>query len=154
MRSHADHLPAAVYASIAETLLWLQRRDQDHPSLSPWLGVDLVSSGPPAHTACQSDLLQDLQWAISQLQSKWSFRIADHASSSSAAVTDGGELPRRRISRLPGASLPSLRGILHWPPELRFPRQHHISHFITAQLWSFLRTPASCCSPPRLCLST
>ena len=136
LRSHSDHLAAAVYSSIAELFRWLHSRESG--SLSGWLGFDLAATDLESLINLNGTLIQDLQWAIHQLQSRWSFSLCERPPPPSS-VDLSVELPRRQASRVSSASIPSLRGILHWPSDARFPRQHNISHFISARLWTCLR---------------
>jgi hypothetical protein len=139
LRCHADHLPAAVYSSLAEFLLWLRQRTCEVGSLSKWLGVDLVTPGSVDILAGHNVLLQDLHWALDTLQNRWSFRVADRPTSTLPADAPR-DLPRRQASRTPSASVPSISGILRWDSALRFPRQHHVSHYISAHCWARLRS--------------
>jgi len=53
------------------------------------------------------------------------------------------ELPARQTSRPPSDCIPSLRAILAWDSLLPFPRQHNISHFISAHLFAILLRDSS-----------
>jgi hypothetical protein len=138
LRSHEDHLPAAVFSSIAEFLCWLRQRESLTSFLSSgnWLGLNPSNLLDRSLADSPSVLLVDFQWAVSQLRTRWSFSVCDRPSSSSAASPRCAA--RRRVSRPPSASIPSLQGIFHGPADQSLPRQHHISHFISARSWSQL----------------
>ena len=138
LRSYGDHLPAAVYSSVAEFLTWLQGRS---PSLSSWLGTDLQSAPDMSVLGPQSILLRDFDWSCDVLQSRWGFSVCDRPAPSQSAVLSC-ELNTRQASRHLSASIPSLTGLFNWNADTPLPRQHNISHFISGQVWHSLHIAA------------
>jgi hypothetical protein len=132
LRSHLDHLPAAVYSSIGELFIWLGERRTDSNSLAPWLGDSALTLPDPIVGGTPGTLLQDFTWACSVLETAWSFTLTDRPSSCSDLHQT--ELSSRQASRPPSTTIPSLRAVLAWDSSQPFPRQHNLSHHISAKL--------------------
>jgi hypothetical protein len=116
--------------------------------LMPFLGQPLLANNSVLR-GIQTPLLEDLRWACKELQEVWNFEIGrprDHVSISSNMIASptlsSQPAPSRSNvrSRVPRGAVASLEGIASWPASTSFPKQHNISHFISAVMLHELET--------------